>query len=81
MPTKQQSNHYVPQFIQRRFGEKINVYDLKQATLLMQKRPDKVFCTYGLYENELEKLLSKHAESKVANLLFGKIIDAEDKIV
>ena len=47
----------------------------------MQKRPDKVFCTYGLYENELEKLLSKHAESKVANLLFGKIIDAEDKIV
>ncbi len=78
---KEQNNHYVPQFIQKRFGDKINVYNLDRQTLSMQKRPDKVFCVSGLYNDELEKLLNKNAESKVANLLPDKIINSEDEIV
>lgn len=35
---KQQNNHYVPQFLLKRFGEKINVYDVKSAVLTMRKK-------------------------------------------
>ncbi len=47
----------------------------------MQKKPGSVFCINGLYEDELENLFNTNAESKVANLLFNKIIDAEGEIV
>lgn len=76
----QQNNHYVPQFLLKRFGEKINVYDVKSAVLTMRKRPDKVFCSNGLYEDELEHLFNVNAESKVANLLFNKILTEEAEV-
>ena len=76
----QQNNHYVPQFLLKRFGEKINVYDVKSAVLTMRKRPDKVFCSNGLYEDELEHLFNVNAESKVANLLFNKILTDEAEV-
>ena len=72
-------NHYVPALIQRRFGKKINVYDLKNGTLCV-KDPKKAFCIRGLYEDAIEDLLNFNAESKVAKLLFNKIIDAENEI-
>ena len=78
---KQQNNHYVPQFLLKRFGEKINVYDVKSAVLTMRKKPDKVFCLNGLYEDELESLFNSNAESKVANLLLNKILTEETKVV
>ncbi len=77
----QQNNHYVPQFLLKRFGEKINVYDVKSAVLTMRKRPDKVFCSNGLYEDELEHLFNANAESKVANLLFNKILTEEAEVI
>lgn len=78
---KQQNNHYVPQFLLKRFGEKINVYDVKSAVLTMRKKPDKVFCLNGLYEDELESLFNSNAESKVANLLLNKILTEETEVV
>lgn len=77
---KQQNNHYVPQFLLKRFGEKINVYDVKSAVLTMRKKPDKVFCLNGLYEDELESLFNSNAESKVANLLLNKILTEETEV-
>ncbi len=76
----EQNNHYVPQFLLKRFGEKINVYNLSTGVLSMRKRPDKVFCSNGLYENELEHLFNSNAESKVANLLSNKVLSAENEI-
>lgn len=78
---KQQNNHYVPQFLLKRFGEKINVYDVKSAVLTMRKKPDKVFCLNGLYEDELESLFNSNAESKVAYLLLNKILTEETEVV
>ena len=76
----QQKNHYVPQFILKRFGEKINVYNLKSTVLDMRKQPGKVFYVKGLYEDELETLFNRNAESKVHNLLFNKILDEENEV-
>ncbi len=78
---EQQKNHYVPQFLLKRFGEKINTYDLKSAVLTMRKRPDKVFYVKGLYEEALESLFNKNAERKVRDLLFDKILDETDEII
>ncbi len=76
-----QNNHFVPQFLLKKFGEKINTYDLDAGLLKMQQKPCKVFCGTSIYEEQLEKLLNTNAESKVANLLFNKIINAENEVV
>ena len=74
-----ENNHYVPRFIVNRFGERINIFDLKEG-ILERKKPDKIFCSTKLYEESLEKLFNQNAESRVANILFNKIINAEGTV-
>ena len=74
----QQNNHYVPQFLLKRFGEKINVYDVKSAVLTIRKRLDKVFCSNGLYEDELEHLFNLNFSRFILPSLFKPGVPVSD---
>lgn len=66
-------NHYVSQFIIKRFSDAINIFDIHSGKIDESKRPHKVFYHNDIYENETEKLFA-HIESRVANIIDQKII-------
>lgn len=75
-----ENNHYVPQLILRRYGTKINRYNIKTKELFINGSTRNAFCEKKLYPEEIEILLSK-LESEFANVLDNKILKAKDKIV
>lgn len=78
-----QNNHYVPQLVLRRFGERLFVYDLKNGKLLRNKKPDEIFSEISLYPTEIEKELNEKIESSFAFILNHCILPAscDDEIV
>ena len=73
-----ENNHYVPQLILRRFGNKINLYNVKTGEVKFKRSTLNMFNEKNLYPQELEKKLSLF-ESKIANLLDKKIlVDANE---
>ena len=75
-----QNNHYVPQFIMRRYGDKINRYNVKDGRYIVKGSKLNAFVEKGLYPNELEIELSQ-LESNFANLLDKKILNASEQII
>ena len=75
-----QNNHYVPQFIMRRYGDKINRYNVKDGRYIVKGSKLNAFVEKGLYPNELEIKLSQ-LESNFANLLDKKILNASEQII
>lgn len=75
-----ENNHYVPQLILRRYGTKINRYNIKTKELFINGSTKNAFCEKKLYPEDIEILLSK-LESEFANILDKKILKAKDKIV
>lgn len=73
-------NHYVSQFIIRRFSNAINVFDVHTGRIDESKRPHKVFYKENIYDEEIEKLVNFNIESRVSNILNNKIL-VEGKIV
>ena len=73
-------NHYVSQFIIKRFSSAINVFDVHTGRIDESKRPDRVFYKKDIYDEELEKLFNYNIESKVANILNNKILVDGDTI-
>lgn len=47
-------NHYVSQFIIRRFSNAINVFDVHTGRIDESKRPHKVFYKDDIYDEEVE---------------------------
>ena len=66
-------NHIVSQMIIKRFANAINVFDVKNGSLNLNKKPNKVFYKVDRLPEELEKTISKYIESPFANLLYGKL--------
>lgn len=75
-----ENNHFVPRLVLRRYGNKINYYNLKTNKLYMNKNIDNCFAQKNLYPLELELELGK-LESKFADLLNNRILNANDKII
>lgn len=73
-------NHYVSQFIIRRFSNAINVFDVHTGKIDESKRPHKVFYKDDIYDEEIEKLVNFNIESRVSNILNNKIL-VEGKVV
>ena len=71
-------NHYVSQFIIKRFSDAINVFDIHTGKIDESKRPHKVFYKEDIYDEELEKLMNCNIESRVANLLSRKLLVSGD---
>ena len=67
-------NHYVSQFIIKRFSNAINVFDIKTGRIDESKRPNKVFYKNDIFDEEIEKLCNYNIESRVANIINNKII-------
>lgn len=66
-------NHYVSQFVIKRFSDAINIFDIHSGKIDESKRPHKVFYHNDIYEDETEKLFA-HIESRVANIIDQKIL-------
>lgn len=67
-------NHYVSQFIIKRFSNAINIFNVNTGKIDEGKRPHKVFYKDDIYDEEIEKIMNFNIESKVANILNNKIL-------
>lgn len=67
-------NHYVSQFVIKRFSHAINIFDVKSGKIDENKRPQKVFYKNDIYDEEIEKLICFNIESRVSNILDNKIL-------
>lgn len=74
-------NHYVSQFIIKRFSNAINVFDVHSGKIDESKRPHKVFYKNDIYDEEVEKLVNCKIESRVSNILNKKILIEGDVIL
>lgn len=73
------NNHYVPQFILRRFGSKLNRYNVKTGEIKVKGSVINSFSAKNIYPEWLEHMLSD-LESRIANLIDNKILNAEDAV-
>ena len=73
-------NHYIPQFIIKKFSKAINVFNLKTGELRERRPSAKVFFEKGIYEDEVEKSLNLNLESSFSNLLVNKLLANEASI-
>lgn len=71
-------NHYVSQFVIRRFSDAINIFDVHNGKIDESKRPQKVFYQEDIFDEETEKLFN-YVESRVANIISQKIL-AKEKV-
>lgn len=72
------NNHYVPQGILRRFGEKMHIYDLSKRSLRLNEKTENIFSCYKLYSENLETKFGL-IETQFINLI-DKILKQENKI-
>ena len=70
-------NHYVSQFVIRRFSNAINIFDIHSGKIDESKRPNKVFYKKDIFDEEIERLINFNIESRVSNLLDSKILGKE----
>ena len=61
--------HYVPQFILKRFGKRISVYNLESNKMNAGLVSDQTFFISGLYSEDLEHALANRIETSVGKLL------------
>lgn len=61
-------SHYVPNFILKRFGERICLYDIQNGVLEENVKPEKAYIQKNFYSEEVEDLLNRTVESQFANL-------------
>ena len=66
-------NHYISQFVIRRFSDAINIFDIHSGKIDENKRPHKVFFHEDIFDEETEKLFN-FIESRVANIISQKIL-------
>lgn len=74
-------NHYVSQFIIKRFSNAINIFNVNNGKIDEDKRPSKVFYKDDIYDEEIERLCNFNIESRVANILNNKILIDGDVIL
>lgn len=75
-----ENNHYVPQFILRRFGEKINRYNVQTYEFKCKGSTINAFSKKNLYPAWLEKMFCD-IEARMANLIDNKILKATSEVV
>ena len=69
-----ENNHYIPQFILREYGERINVFNVKDHTLRRNQKTNSVFSEKSIYPPELEKNIGYKLEGPFAKLFHDKLM-------
>lgn len=73
------NNHYVPQFILRRFGNKINRYNIHSGEVRIKGSTINAFSEKNIYPEWLEHMF-QNLESRIATLIDTKILNAKDTV-
>lgn len=68
-------NHYVSQFIIKKFSQSINVYDTHKKNLLKNMSTKNIFCKNEFYEDNIEIQLAQKLEGPFSRLLDEKILN------
>lgn len=77
-------NHYVSRLIIRRFSDKIdqiNIFNVKDKTILENKKSLNIFCQNNIYSDDIEDKLNKLLENPFAKLIDNKIIGKDNIII
>lgn len=74
-----ENNHYVPQFILRRFGEKLNRYNVETGDIKCKGSLINAFSAKNIYPQWLEKMLGD-LESRMANLIDNKVLKEKETV-
>ena len=74
------NNHYVPQFILRRFGNKINRFNVKTGEIKIKGSTTNAFSDEKIYQKKKKKMLGG-LESRIANLIDNKVLRANGEVV
>ena len=80
------NSHYVPRFILRNFGNKINVYDRTSGTVGCQEFIDDSYMSYGMYPEDVEVLLSERIEVEASEILsrlmkYDTVLTSRDELI
>ena len=73
-------NHYIPQFIIKKFSKAINVFNLKSGEIRENRPSFKVFYEKGIYNDEVEKSLNINLETSFSKLLEEKLLNQDSNI-
>lgn len=73
-------NHYIPQFIIKKFSKAINVFNLKSGEIRENRHSFKVFYEKGIYNDEVEKSLNINIETSFSKLLEEKLLNQDSNI-
>lgn len=73
-------NHYIPQFIIKKFSKAINVFNLKSGEIRENRPSFKVFYEKGIYNDEVEKSLNINLETSFSKLLDEKLLNQDSNI-
>ena len=69
-----ENNHYIPQFILREYGDRINVFNVKEHTLKRDQKTYSVFAEKSIYPPDLEKNIGYMLEAPFAKLFHNKLM-------
>lgn len=69
-----ENNHYIPQFILREYGDRINVFNVKDHTLKRDQKTYSVFAEKSIYPPDLEKDIGYKLEAPFAKLFHNKLM-------
>ena len=74
-------NHYIPQFIIKKFSKAINVFNIKSGELRENRPTFKVFYEKDIYTDEVEESLNINLETTFSKLLDDKLLNKSSKII
>lgn len=74
------NSHFVPQFIQRWYGNNISVFNVKTQEYFPDRNPKSVFSEIGLYPDDLETKFNEKMECDASTLLARKILTAKKTV-
>ena len=69
-----ENNHYIPQFILRRYSDSLNLYDVQDLTLQTNMWTSRVFAEKNIYPVDLEKDIGTKLEAPFSKLLSEKLM-------
>ena len=74
-------NHYIPQFIIKRFSDKVNkmnVFDKINRSILENVESKDIYYEDDLYDPKIEEMFNRQVEDPIAKLLDRKIIGFDE---
>lgn len=69
-----ENNHYIPQFILREYGDRINVFNVKDQVLKTNQKTSNIFAGSRIYPQDLEQNIGYKLEAPFAKLFHEKLM-------